>query len=179
MSDGRRRDEIWNVSFETYYDSYYQELVAEGLSGRWSNLDLFTKVLVALTASGSAVAGWHFWTLPGLKLVWVVIAGFGAVVSTLHASVGVSSHAKRWSEAKGRFAGLRLDLETLRYQMRCDPDFNIDKFWALFERMRERYKTSCQHTDHDILRTLGFRQRCQQTLNAKLRGSNWIKEGES
>jgi hypothetical protein len=49
------RDELWNAAFNTYYDAYYEEIAADKMISRWQILDELTKVLVALTASGSAM----------------------------------------------------------------------------------------------------------------------------
>lgn len=59
-----QRDEIWTAAFYTYYDAYYEEICADRLTNRWQKLDEMTKVLVAFTASTSAVTGWALWTEP-------------------------------------------------------------------------------------------------------------------
>ena len=58
------RDTLWTSAFDTYYDVYYEELVADEVNNRWQILDEVTKVLVALTASGSAISGWILWNEP-------------------------------------------------------------------------------------------------------------------
>ncbi len=73
------RNELWKASFKTYYNAYFQELVAKLLVSRWQVLDGFTKVLVALTATGSVVSGWALWSEPYLKTVWGVLAGSAAL----------------------------------------------------------------------------------------------------
>ena len=52
------RDEVWNAAYDTYYSTYFEEMVCDVLLDRWQWLDEVTKVLVALTATGSAVTGW-------------------------------------------------------------------------------------------------------------------------
>jgi hypothetical protein len=46
---------------ETYREAYLNEVEAGILIGRWQAMDELTKVLAALSASGSAVAGWLVW----------------------------------------------------------------------------------------------------------------------
>jgi len=83
-----QRDEIWNAAFDTYYDAFYEELCADNLINRWQKLDEASKVLAALTASTSAVAGWVLWTEPHFKVVWSAIAAVAALLTILHASLG-------------------------------------------------------------------------------------------
>ena len=72
------RDELWNASYETYYDAYYGEITADKVTTRWLKFDNFTKILVSLTASGSAISGWVLWNDPNFKYIWFALAGFGA-----------------------------------------------------------------------------------------------------
>jgi len=88
------RDELWTATFDTYYDAYYEELLAAALVRRWQRVDAFTKVLVALTASGSAVAGWTLWSQPGFKTSWTFIAGIAALLSILHSTLNVADRVK-------------------------------------------------------------------------------------
>ena len=46
--------ELWKAVFETFYDASYNEAVADTLVSRWQVVDDLSKILVAVTASGSA-----------------------------------------------------------------------------------------------------------------------------
>ncbi len=61
------RDQLWKVAFYTYYQAYYVEMLISALIDRWQIVDETTKVLVALTASGSVVSGWVLWTQPHFR----------------------------------------------------------------------------------------------------------------
>jgi hypothetical protein len=75
QSESYRRDRLWEAVFETYYDAYYEEILSGDLIDRWQSFDEFAKIVIALTASGSAVSGWALWTQPGFRAVWAVLAG--------------------------------------------------------------------------------------------------------
>lgn len=118
------RDELWNAAFRAYYDSYYEELVAAAMISRWEPLDDLTKVLVALTASGSAVTGWVLWQHPGFRTAWAVLAGCAAVLSILSGALRVSSRVKDWGDVWRKLAPVRVDFEALRDRMRVNSNFN-------------------------------------------------------
>ena len=103
------RDKLWELVFETFYDSYYEEIVADKLVYRWQLFDQISKVLIALTASGSAVSGWALWNQPAFRNIWVTLAGLGAVLSIIHAALSVSSRLKEWRDVKTSFVVLRID----------------------------------------------------------------------
>lgn len=54
------RDVLWEESFNTYYDAYYEERLAESILVSWLRVEMITKLLVAFTATGSAVSGGRF-----------------------------------------------------------------------------------------------------------------------
>ena len=108
------RDALWDATFRAYYDVYYSEILANKLIARWQIADDFTKVLVALTASASAVAGWALWQQPEFKTIWTVLAGLSAVLALTHAVLAVPRRLKDWVETRSHFLSLRIDLETLR-----------------------------------------------------------------
>ena len=112
------RDELWNAIFETYYDALYNEILADKLIARWQIVDEFTKVIVALTASGSAIAGWSLWAQPGYQGLWECLAARAAVLSIVHASLSVAERLKDAGEIRRAFAGLRIDLDSCQ-QRHC------------------------------------------------------------
>ncbi|HXY79686.1 MAG TPA: hypothetical protein VEI08_03525 [Candidatus Bathyarchaeia archaeon] len=160
-----QRDEIWNAAFDTYYDAFYEEICADKLINRWQKLDETSKVLVALTASTSAVAGWALWTEPHFKPLWSGIAGIAALLTILHASLSVSGRIKDQAEIKRLFASLRIDLETFRYRMRFDPSFSIPDFTKEFSAYRDRYSSNMQLLRNDVARTKGLQERSQAQVD--------------
>ncbi|MBM3156539.1 MAG: hypothetical protein FJ004_04555 [Chloroflexi bacterium] len=88
------RDTLWNDAFYTYYDAYFEELLSDTLVQRWTRIDFIVKILVALTASGSAVAGWTLWEKPELKVVWGAISLIAAIASIFHTTALVDNFIK-------------------------------------------------------------------------------------
>lgn len=162
------RDELWNAIFETLYDAYYNEIVADKLIGRWQLLDESTKLLVAITASGSAIAGWTLWAKPGFQSLWVCVAGAAAFLSISHAALSVADRLKDAGEIKRTFASLRIDLETCRHRMRINPEYSVEEFTQQLEEYRRRFGDSEQRIKNDILRTTRLKNRAQTELNRRL-----------
>ena len=163
------RDRLWEATFDTYYDSYYQEILASDLIDRWQILDESAKVLVALTASGSAVSGWALWSQPGFRWLWVGVAGLSAVIAILHATLGVANRIRDWSDIWRAFGALRTDLETFRYRMEIDPQFSVEHFTLEFQGYRERFGACAQRLKNDILLTTRLQNSAQDKLNERLR----------
>ena len=162
------RDDLWMAAFETFYDSYYEEILADSLVSRWQWLDEAAKVLVALTATGSAVTGWALWNAAQFKTIWSIAAGFAAILAILHPTLRVPSRLTDWGEAKLYFAALRIDLETFRYRMQFDAEFPVASFSAEFLTYRKRYGEGMQRLKNDILKTKRLQTRAQDELNQRI-----------
>jgi len=162
------RDQLWNAAFETYYDAFFQEMLSEKLIARWQRVDQLTRVLAALTASSSAVSGWALWTQPQFKTAWTIIAGFAAALTIIHATLGVPERVRDQGEIKRRWAAVRTDLETFRYRMKIDPNFQVDTFTNEFSGYRKRYADSIQLLKDDILTTKRTLEMVQGNLNRTL-----------
>ncbi len=162
-------DELWAAVFDTLYDSGYEELVAEKLVRLWQKVDETTKVIVALFTTGSAVSGWSLWTDAHFKPVWAAMAGLAAVLAIVHAALGVPERLRDHGESKRRFTSLRIDLETLRYRMRVDPNFPVNEFEREFLECRKRFSDGVQAARNDIFRTDRLERKAQSELNVMLR----------
>lgn len=162
------RDAIWNKAYETFYESHFHEFVADKLVDRWQGTDDVTKVLVAVTASGSAVAGWALWQDPDLKMFWVLLAGSGALLAIIHAALAVPSRIKDWEELKRLFVSLRVRLETFRHRMEIDPNFPVDEFSKEYVILRSEFGELVPRLKNDILLTRSLRVECQDYLDQKL-----------
>ncbi len=164
------RDEIWNSTFDTYYESYYGEVVAQRLARRWQLIDQVTKVLIAITASGSAVAGWTLWSEEGFKTLWVIIAGVVALLAIIHSAMSVADRLKDAGDVSHSFAALRIEVETFRYRMRIDPEFPIEDFTGELVEYRRRYGECVQRIKDDIFRTKRLKLKAQDAVDERLKG---------
>ena len=163
------REELWKAAFDTYYDSLFEELTADCLIARWARIDAVIRVLVAITASGSAVSGWALWNQPGYKVGWVVFSGLAALLSIVHTVLDIPGRIKAHGEDKRRFASLRTDLETFRYRMRVEQDqFDVAEFTLQFLEYRKRYSENVQSACEDIARTSRFEAKRQVEVDQRL-----------
>jgi hypothetical protein len=169
VRDKTVRDRLWEATFETYYDSYLQELCSVRLLERWEKFDDATKVLVALTASGSAIAGWALWNEPGFKYIWGILAGFAAVMSIVHAALKVPERLARHFDSKSEFSALRIALETFRHQMQIFPRFSVEDYNKQYLEYRERYQILVSKLRSDFLSTPAMVKAAQIDLNSKVR----------
>lgn len=159
------RDEIWAAVWKDMYDAQYQYVLATKLVSRWRFFDDVTKVLVALTASGSAIAGWSLWKDEGYKVVWACVAGTGALIAIFHSSLGVPARVKSWTESWKSFARISSDFETLLAQMRIEPGFDVKAMTQQWMEIRKRHTDAVSQVDFDFLTTRGLRVAAQQEVN--------------
>lgn len=162
------REGIWEASFDTYYESLFEELVSDGLITRWSRLDEITKIIVTATASTSAISGWALWNQPGYRKAWVILSGIAALLSLLVTALAVSNRLKTHAENKRRFVSLRVDLETFRMKMKFNPEFDVVAFAKEFDDYRRRYSDNMQLTSNDTLRTDHLERKIQGQVNVRL-----------
>jgi len=163
-----QRDIIWNKSFEVYYDTYWVEVLSGKVIGIWQKVDDITKVLVALTTSGSGVSGWALWDTESFKYIWIILAGISAVLSITSAALGVAGKLKDWTEIKRQFTTLRIEIESNRNLMEINPDFPIQEYENQFKEFKKRYGEMYPSIPLDILKTKKLENKSQDELNSKL-----------
>ncbi len=171
------RDQLWNSSYRTYYASFFEELAADKMINRWQMIDEATRLLVALTASGSALSGWALWSEPKYRAIWAAIAGIGAILAIIHTTLGVPGRLKDWGDVKRTFANLRIQLETFHYRMAIDPQFDVKSFTDEFVIYRKQYADSIQIIRSDVLRTQKLVGTAQTELDRKLAKENTDQGG--
>jgi hypothetical protein len=162
------RDKLWDATFVTYYDSYFEEMCAGALIHRWLTVDTISRFLVAATTSGSAIAGWALWSGDVGRYVWAIIAGIAALLSIASASLRVESLLQQYNEVVQTFTALRVRLETFRQQLDLDPDFSVEDMTAQYLQFREDYAKALQTKPNDLINTNRFATSIQDKLNARL-----------
>lgn len=165
--DDYKRDALWKAVYETFYYVYYDELLCDALVGRWLLLDQIAKLAMALTATGSAVAGWTLWSNPAFRILWASIAGFGAICAIVHTSWGIAYRLRQLEECKNRLQQLRIHLETFQLRMSINPDFPVAEMETEFLKYRERFCSDCLKTG-DLLITEKLRRCVQSDLNGRI-----------
>ena len=162
------RDRLWEKSFATLYDSESEEIAADLVIRRLQYFDEITKVLVAVTASSSAVAGFALWNQPGFRYLWAIVAGIAALMSIVHSSMGIPGRLKKYGEASRHFAILASDLATFRDQMEIFPEFSVPEFNQKYTEYRERYAEGLEKLPNDLFFTDRLANRAQDALDRKL-----------
>ena len=153
---------------ETYRDAYSAELEANRLVDRWQILDEATKVLVALTGTGSAVSGWLLWDQPGAKEIWIILAGTASLLSVLHVALRVPERLKDWAEVKAFFGRLRTDLQTFRFDMDINATFAIREFRRNFSQLRSRFRDGQDRRKNDLFMSHRLRRSIGNRIERKL-----------
>ena len=91
-------------------------------------------------------------------------------MSIIHGTLGVPGRIKVHAENKRRLSTLRTDLETFRYKIRCNPEFDVTAFQKEFLQYRKRYSEAMQEVSHDIFRTRRMEEKIQiSQVNTRLK----------
>jgi hypothetical protein len=152
-----------------YYQSYFQEILSDALLTRWQRFDDFTKLIIAFTASSSAITGLIVYFSNGSNLnitwLWPLLSGIAALFAIFHKELAVPYRLRDHGENMRAFSSLRLDLETFRFLMQIDPEFSISEFTKNFEGFRKRYSEEYRRLRVDSFVTKGLKETCQDDLN--------------
>ena len=157
------RDEIWNAVFRLYYDTYYIEKLEDTLLLIWQRLDRLTKIVVAVSAGGATLVGTGGFVTN--RAWWVFLAGTAALLSLIHSALAVGKLIEDHLESKRRFTQLRINLTSLRDEMRFEPEFDTNEVIKKLEEYRKIFIDSNSLLQNDILRTLRLSRRVQEELN--------------
>jgi len=166
-------DIYWDPLFDTIYDSWFEELASEKLSQEWRSIDMIAKFFVAVTASGSAVAGWAFWTNPIGKDVWAVLAGAASVLSIVNGVIQVPDKVKLQESLANDYRKLRVDLDTFRLNLKIGID--KDKAFSTWNGLRQRYEDLMGRTPPDMLFTKSLSNKIKSELGEDLKAKGYIK----
>jgi len=162
-----------DLTLRTLYEAYFQELASGALVNRWEFINIVTAFVVAITASGSAIAGWAFWNESGWKTIWTFIAGTASVISIGHGILAVPGRIKEQEKLRRVFAGLRIDIET--FHQRLTVGLNGDEAGKGYNKLRERFSECMSRTHAEIAFTLGLRRRIQADLDKIFKREGYIK----
>ena len=163
-----RKDRLWNESYETFYQCYFEELLAGALLSRWSLFDAGVRTLVALTSSGSVVAGWSLWQSEDLRWIWFTIAGVSAVLATVHTTLNIPDLTKTLGERRTTYCRLRTYLESFRLKLSMNPEFEFDPAVYEYSKLRAEYGSLLEKTEGVLLQTRDLELRIQDELNVRL-----------
>lgn len=173
MSDPR--DIIWNSAFEIYYKTYYEELLLECLTKRMQRIDSIARYLIAVTASGSAVAGWSLWQNDQFKIVWALISGFTALIAIAHSTQAIPKQLNEYLKASKTAVSLRHEIENFRNDLNLDPNFDVNRANDELKTFREKYVELINDCSKDITCTNRLENKVQDNLDKRI---SHLIEGE-
>ena len=151
---------FWILSYETLYRVYFQEAVSSALVERWRLIDVSTNILIAVTASGSAIAGWAVWTSGRGRWFWLLLVGTASLASIVHGAVQVPTQLKEQEEFRRLFARLRIDIETFRQRLELGTG-DRELLDRTYTELRERYADLVMRGPSSILNTRRLQVRAQ------------------
>lgn len=168
-------DILWNSVYDTYYDVYYEEIFSNFIIQRLERIDFICRLLIAITTSGSAIAGWSVWEKPGYKEIWVFICAFSAVSMIFYSSLNISRRLKEQFEINKVFSRLRIDFETFRYKVVLEDKSYIDLNKRFFE-LREEYAKHTELLQRQFLIDNGLKNKVKNEINIRLIESGVIED---
>ncbi|HFG1937145.1 TPA: hypothetical protein ACGF3Q_003637, partial [Vibrio cholerae] len=162
------RDEYWNSLWNNYYDSYYYSILFSELTIRAQWFDFLSKLLVAVTASGSAIAGWALWENPDFKIYWVIIAGSASFISIVHTTLNISEKLKCYIKLSNQMSEVRMEYESLKEEVTIYSEFNVDEMHAKSKAVKDKYIAVLRDYAPDFLSSKKLQNKSQDILNDKL-----------
>jgi len=168
---------ILNDAFNTWFNSRYKELIASELLQKWKMVDTFCQIGIALTAAGSAIAGWQFWEKAEMKIVWSAISGMISLAAVGHKGFRVVDKVKIWSEATQAFTMLKNQLETLRFEVNTSLAQNLDNIKKTYLEIRKSYTEEDKKIpDHDLWLSKSLETRTFAKIHDSNEKTNFDKE---
>jgi len=162
------RDEIWQINWKQYYITYYQEVFAEKIGLAWQRVDEISKLIIALTVSGSAISGWALWNDPRYKIIWTILAGIGAILAITNKSFDISKRVVNWTNTKNGFFKIRIKQEMLMDKMRIYPEFSINEMESELEKIKADYAKTYESIPNDSFINGILKRSAQNNIDALL-----------
>ncbi len=171
------RTEIDNNAYRTWWNSKYQEFVCSKLFGKWQTTDTFVQVGIALTASGSAIAGWSLWELPEMKVIWAVMSGLISILAICHKSIGVSYKIKTWCESSKAYSMIKNQLEILKFDINTSYEKNTDNIHKKLREIMADYADEDGKTpNNDLWLTKSLEDKAEISIYESKQKTNFDKE---
>jgi hypothetical protein len=153
------RDTLWKEAHELRFYTGYAEHIEHSLSLRWSWLDSISKIAVAATSTGSALACLALWRDPHFAFLWPMLTTISALLAIISKHLEVADKIRNHTACAIELNALSVDIGTLIVRMKVNPDFSVADYEKKLIALRERYKGEARKFSRDILLTkrLAFR----------------------
>jgi hypothetical protein len=162
------RDAIWNETHDLLYLAAYAEELQVALLARWVWLDSVTKIAVAISSGGAALAGLVFWKNTDYTFLWPLFTSASALLAIVSNQLSVAEKLKVHAGSVTALSALRVDIGTLLVRMKINAEFPVAEFEEKLLALRERYRADTGGLPYDLLLTERLRARTQQRVNTML-----------
>lgn len=136
------REKVWKSLADTKVNECFSAFVVK----KYQQYDLALNLFLVFSTSAS-VATWAIWD--ELDLLWAGIIGVSQLLTLAKPYFLFPKYIKIFSEKKGQWQSLTVELETLWYKINRAA-INDDEAWSLHEVIR-RQMTDLNHTPEDII----------------------------
>lgn len=165
MNEEDQRNVIWDRTYYTYYDTYFFELLCDGVIRSWQITNDITKLLIAITTSGSAISGWALWKQSIGIYMWLFIVGLASLLSVINATWSAPNKIKEWTEIKNYSINLRTELEIFKDNMLIYNNFQIDEYQKVLMKYKKSYGELQKRLKPDFFIRQGLMRNAQKKLN--------------
>jgi len=160
------RDAIWHETQVLLYNVRYAEQVQEALLVRWTWADSVTKIAVAISSAGSALAGLVFWKNTDYTFLWPLFTSASALLAILSKQLSVAENLKDHATSAAELSTLIIDIGTLIVRMKVNTEFAAAEFEKELLAFRGEYRKQSSKLKYDLLLTERLRKQVQEKLTA-------------
>lgn len=105
------RDAVWAETHDLLYNARYTAGIEQALLARWTWLDSITKIAVAISSGGGALAGLVFWKNSDYTFLWPVFTSGSALLAIVSRQLSVAEKINRHATAATSLTLLAVNIE--------------------------------------------------------------------
>ncbi|GJJ05506.1 hypothetical protein RugamoR64_60440 [Duganella rhizosphaerae] len=162
------RDAIWNEAQDLLYRSSYAGELKTALLARWVWLDSITKIAVAISSGGAALAGLVFWKNSDYTFLWPMFTSASALLAIVSRQLSVAEKVQAHATSAVSLGALVIDIGSLIVRMKVNPNFSVVEFEKKLLAFRTKYGTEVGKFPYDLLLTQPLRVKTQAAVNHAL-----------
>lgn len=158
-------------AFRLVYDSYMQELISEELLNFWSRFDAVSSVLIAVTSSGSTIAGLALWKTGSGGVLWAVFSVTATVLAVVSTVLQIPHRIKSQTDLSVAFRDTELQAE--RFYEGLDTA-DSTKAEEVYRSLDHEFREILRKAPNDLIMTEKWRKNIQIRLNEKMKEKGYI-----
>lgn len=158
-------------SFRLVYDSYMQELISEELLNYWSRFDAVSSILIAVTSSGSTVAGLALWKTGTGGVLWAVFSVTATVLAVVSTVLQIPNRIKSQTDLSVAFRDIELQAELFYEGLDTAEATKADEDYRALD---HEFRETLRKAPNDLIMTEKWRERIQGRINEKMKEKGYI-----